>query len=82
MEPKCVHSCKGLCAALSLAEQKEEAAIGEYRRFAEECDYPDVKIMLERLVFDRQRGLQALRDLRALLTERFATIDNISDSFA
>ncbi len=82
MEPKCVHSCKGLCSALSLAEQREETAIGEYRRFAEECDYPDVKVMLERLVSERQRALQALRDLQSLLTQRFATIDNISDSFA
>ncbi len=82
MEPKCVHSCRGLCTALSLAEHREQEAIGEYRRFAAECDYPDVKIMLERLVADRERALQGLRDLRAHLVERFATIDNISDSFA
>ncbi len=82
MEPKCIHSCKGLCSALALAEQREESAIGEYRRFAEECDYPDVKVMLERLAAERQRALQALRELRAILTERFATVDKISDSFA
>ncbi len=82
MEPRCIHSCKGLCTALSVAEQREEQTITEYRRFAEECDYPDVRILLERLVAERQRALQALRDVRNLLTERFATVDRINDSFA
>ena len=82
MEPKCLHSCKGLCSALSVAEQSETQAITEYRRFAEECDYPDVRLLLGRLIVERERALHALQDVRSLLSERFATLDKISDNFA
>ncbi|MGA9120716.1 MAG: hypothetical protein WB699_15230 [Bacteroidota bacterium] len=82
METKCIHSCKGLCNALTVAERREQEAIDEYRRYVGECDYPDVKVLLERLIAQRQQAVQALRDARAMLEERFATIDRISDNFA
>ena len=55
MSPTCVHSCKGLCNARSAAVRREEEAIAEYRRFAGECDYPDVKLTLDSLVAERER---------------------------
>lgn len=82
MEPKCVHSCKGLCTALSVARKREQDTIREYQQFADECDYPDVRLLLDRLIADRQRALKSLEDLDTLLKERFAVIDRISDSFA
>ena len=42
MNTTCVHSCKGLCTALEVAEHREQEAIREYRKFAGGCDYPDV----------------------------------------
>jgi rubrerythrin len=82
MEKKCVHSCKGLCNALEVAEHREREAIKEYREFATECDYPDVRMLLERLIGERERALQSLRAAREMLNVRFNTLDNISDSFA
>ena len=82
MEPACVHSCKGLCNALKAAEHREEEALLEYRRFAAECDYPEVKLILESLVADRERALAMLRAKREILIEKFAVIDRINDSFA
>ena len=82
MEPKCVHSCKGLCNALEVAEHREREAIKEYRRFALECDYPDVREMLETLIRDRERSLELLREKREMIMIRFNTLDNINDSFA
>jgi rubrerythrin len=82
METKCIHSCKGLCNALGIAEKREQEAIDEYRRYAGECDYPDVRLLLERLIAQRQQALDALRETRSVLEVRFATIDRISDSFA
>lgn len=82
MEKKCVHSCKGLCNALLVAEQHEEKMIREYRSFASECDYPDVRQILEDLISERERAVRILREKCEMLKVRFETIDCISDSFA
>ena len=82
MNASCVHSCKGLCNALKIAEVREEEAIREYRQFAVECDYPDVRGVLEELIASRQHGLVLLRQIRETLDARFETLDNIGDSFA
>jgi rubrerythrin len=82
MAPECVHSCKGLCTALSVAEHREEEALKEYRRFAAECDYPEVGEVLAGLIAERERGLRILREKRAELAEKFDVIDRINDSFA
>jgi rubrerythrin len=82
MKAACVHSCKGLCNALQVAEHREQEAIKEYREYAQQCDYPDVKELLEELIRSREQALQALRQKREALEVRFAMIDRINDSFA
>jgi rubrerythrin len=81
MGTECVHSCKGLCQALEVAEHREEQALQEYRQFVGTCDYPDVKRILEELVRERERTLALLREQRKVLTARFNMIDNINESF-
>ena len=82
MEKPCVHSCKGLCNALEVAEHREEEAINMYREYASNCDYPDVRTLLEELIREREKAVRALREKREILSVRFATIDRINDSFA
>lgn len=82
MAADCVHSCKGLCTALSVAEHREEEALKEYRRFLADCDYPEVGEVLAGLIAERERGLRILRDKRQELAEKFDVIDRINDSFA
>jgi rubrerythrin len=82
MNTTCVHSCKGLCSALEVAEHREQEAIREYRKFASGCDYPDVREILDELVRDRERALKFLREKREILTVKFNAIDRINDSFA
>jgi rubrerythrin len=82
MESDCTHSCKGLCTALAVAERRELEALGHYRKYAADCDYPDVRSLLERLVADRERSLATLRATREALNGRFSIIDTINDSFA
>jgi rubrerythrin len=71
-----------LCAALEVAEHLEEEAITHYRQYATECDYPDVKELLDALIADRERALQLLRRKREMLGVQFNVIDRINDSFA
>lgn len=82
MTATCVHSCKGLCNALQVAEHHEQEAIKEYREYAAQCDYPDVKDLLEELIRSREQALRVLRQKREALEVRFAMIDKINDSFA
>jgi rubrerythrin len=82
MDWTCVHSCKGLCGALEIAERREQEAITEYRRFAADCDYPDVKEVFDALVADRERALRLLRERREMLSVKFNIVDRINDSFA
>ena len=82
MDRKCVHSCKGMCNALEVAEHREEETIAQYRQYAAECDYPDVKELLEALIADRERALHLLHEKREMLSVKFNVIDRINDSFA
>ncbi len=58
MDKSCVHSCKGLCNALQVAEHREQEAIREYRTYASQCDYADVRTLLEDLIRDREKALR------------------------
>jgi rubrerythrin len=82
MDRKCVHSCKGLCNALAVAEQREQESLTQYRQYASGCDYPDVKQLLDGLIADRERALRLLRETREMLGEKFNLMDSINDSFA
>ena len=77
----CVHSCKGLCSALELAERRERQAIKEYQEYVEKCDYPDVREIMAELIRERERGLQLLKEKREILMVKFNTIDRINESF-
>jgi rubrerythrin len=65
-----------------VAELREQEAIKEYREYAAQCDYPDVKQLLEELVRSREHAVRILRQKRDALEVRFAMIDKINDSFA
>lgn len=82
MERKCVHSCKNLCNALEVAEHREREAIREYKKFAADCDYPDVRELLDTLIAERERTVQLLVEKRNMLAIRFDTLDSINESFA
>jgi hypothetical protein len=81
MKPMCVHSCKGLCSALEAADHRERQAIAEYRRFQEECDYPDIRSILAELIRNREETLTFLGEKRAALKAKFDTLDEITESF-
>ncbi len=82
MDPKCVHSCNGLCNALEVADHREQEAIKEYKQYAASCDYPDVREVLETLIREREQGLALLRQKREILTVKFNIIDKINESFS
>lgn len=82
MNTPCVHSCKGLCNALEVAEHRETEAIKEYKRFAENCDYPDVRVLLEDLIKDREHSVRLLQEKRSMLAAKFDAIDRITESFS
>jgi len=81
MKTNCVHSCKGLCAALDAAVIREEEAIKDYKSIAAECDYPDVKILLNALLSEREKSLQHLKEKADMLRVKFDTLDQISEGF-
>jgi rubrerythrin len=82
METTCVHSCKGLCVALKVAEAREEETIREYQRYADECNYPDVRKLLVELITHRRKGLAMVRQAREMLDTRFETLGDIEDNYA
>lgn len=77
----CVHSCKGLCSALEVAEHHEREAIKEYQQYVDLCDYPDVRQIMQELINEREKGLKILQEKREILMVRFNTIDRINESF-
>ncbi len=82
MNAPCVHSCKGLCNALEVAEHREREAIKEYKQFLETCDYPDVRELLSELITEREKGLKLLQEKKEIVMTKFNIVDDINDSFA
>ena len=82
MKATCVHSCKGLCNALEVAEHREQETIKEYNEYLRSCDYPDVREILMDLIRQRETAIRILREKREMLVVKFNTLDRINDSFA
>lgn len=78
---QCAHTCKGLCNALEVAMKEEKEAILKYAYFRDECSYPDVKLMLNELILQRQKSIDLLNKTRTLLQEKFDVLDQIREGF-
>jgi len=78
---RCAHTCKGLCKALEVAMKDEKEAILKYAYFRDECSYPDVKLMLNELILERQKSIVLLNKTRTLLREKFEVLDQIREGF-
>ncbi|MEK9138088.1 MAG: hypothetical protein AAB393_13260 [Bacteroidota bacterium] len=81
MEVNCVHSCNGLCNALNIAEHRELSAIKEYHAYLDQCNYPDVRFIIQELIDHHQKTLKLLQEKRAELSEKLNILDNINESF-
>lgn len=77
----CAHTCKGLCIALELATKQEKEAILRYAYFRDECVYPDVKLMLNELIIQRQTSIQLLEATKLQLKTKFEVLDQIREGF-
>lgn len=82
MEVQCMHTCQGHCNALKVAEQIEVSAIEGYSRYLTECNYPDVRVILQDMIDRHQKTLQFLQGKKSELTEKLNILDNINDSFS
>ena len=77
----CVHSCKGFCNALEIATLKEKEAIIQYDSLRDECDYPDVKAILNELIIQRQKSIKLLEEVKILMKSKFDVLDQIQDEY-
>ncbi|MGH9425672.1 MAG: hypothetical protein ACRD2L_05115 [Terriglobia bacterium] len=82
MRSRCIHSCRGLCTALEVAEHHEAEMIREYRQYLDSCDYPEVRDILGELIRSREKELQLLREKREILRVKFDTLDSVNESFS
>ncbi|MBS4027781.1 MAG: hypothetical protein KGZ58_03995 [Ignavibacteriales bacterium] len=77
----CDHNCKGHCNALDIALNHERQAILEYAAFRDECNYPDVRAMLNELILRQEKTLRLLEETKAALHARFEVLDQVQESF-
>lgn len=75
----CAHSCKGFCNALEIATLREKEAILQYDSLRDECDYPDVKAILNELIIQRQKTIRLLDEAKLMLKSKFEIIDQIQN---
>ncbi len=77
----CTHSCKETCTALDLASASEKNAILKYGELRDQCTYPDVKLMLNDLIIQKQKSIELVERTRELLRSKFSTLDMIREGF-
>lgn len=77
----CVHSCKGFCNALEIATLREKEAIIQYDSLRDECEYPDVKAILNELIIQRQKSIKLLEEVKLLMKSKFDVLDQIQDGY-
>ena len=77
----CHHTCRGRCNAVEIAAAQEKEAILQYAALRDECTYPDVKMILNELILQRQKSIRLIDELRGRLKERFEVLDQIQDGF-
>ncbi|HCA79953.1 MAG TPA: hypothetical protein DEP53_09490 [Bacteroidetes bacterium] len=78
---RCAHACRNTCAMLSEALREESEMVLFYERLRQECNYPDVHLMLQELIEQRSRSVlminQKLNELRA----RGEILDGVISSY-
>lgn len=80
-ETKCAHTCRGLCTALEIATLREKEAILEYASLRDECNYPDVKTLLNQLIIERKRTIDLLERTKQVVRSKFEVLDQIREGF-
>jgi rubrerythrin len=80
-EMKCAHGCKEFCTALEIATLREKEAILQYDALRDECDYPDVKAILNELILQRQKSIRLLEEAKLLMKSKFDVLGQIQDGF-
>ena len=78
---ECAHSCKGFCNALEIATLHEKEAILQYDSLRDECNYPDVKVILNELIIQRQKTIRLLDEAKVLLKSKFEILDQMQNGF-
>lgn len=78
---KCAHGCKEFCTAMEIATLREKEAILQYDALRDECDYPDVKAILNELILQREKSIRLLEEAKLLMKSKFEVLDQIQDGF-
>lgn len=79
--PQCGHSCKEFCTALEFAMQREKETILKYGSLRDQCDYPDIKMMLNELIIQRQKSINLLLETKAHMMMKFDTLNQVREGF-
>jgi rubrerythrin len=77
----CAHSCKSYCNAIELAALREKEAILQYGALRDECEYPEVKTMLNELIIEKKKSIELLERTKSVLRSKFEVLDQIRDGF-
>ena len=80
LEPKCAHTCKGLCKALEIASMNERTAILNYAELRDACTYPEVKTMLNDLIIEK-KAIELLEKTKEMVRAKFGVLDQIREGF-
>ncbi|HUL44499.1 MAG TPA: hypothetical protein VLY03_09090 [Bacteroidota bacterium] len=80
-EARCAQSCRGLCAAIDAALQREKETILQYASLRDKCQYPEVNSMLNELILQCQKSILLIEDAKSFLKSKFEVLEQIQDSF-
>lgn len=78
---QCKQTCREVCTAIEIANTYEKRAILQYASIRNVCTEPDVKMMLNELIIQKQKSIELLERTQAMLHTKFEVLDQIRNGF-
>jgi rubrerythrin len=77
----CEHTCKITCEALNEALERENDILEIYKSVIDECNLPEVKSFLNRLITEKEKLVRHLLQKLDEMKEKSHIIDDIAESY-
>ena len=80
-QSRCPQTCRQLCVPLESAILREKEVMIQFDSLRNNCPYPEVTMIMNELILQRQKSIRLLEEAKARLKEKFNVLEQIQEGF-